>query len=134
MFDVETDTSHCHVSLLISPFGFTSYRGSSVVKPTKVVKPIISTTYFIGPGRGAHANSEVLTISTQDYGSSSVERKSNNKCDSLTFPKHPLGPVSGYNLQVGTYLIDCCSHYFFYQPMETLEIKQLLLFRLSMER
>ena len=106
MFDVETDTSHCHVPLLISAFGFTSYRDNSIVKPTRVVKPIISTTYFIGPGRGAHANSEVLTISTQEDGSSSVERISNNKCDSLVFPKHPLGPVSGYNLQVGTNPID----------------------------
>ena len=106
MFDVSTDISHCHVPILISPFGFTSYRGSSVVKPTKVVKPIISTTYFIGPGRGAHANSEVLTISTQEDGKYSMEKISNKKCEGLILPEYPLGPISGYNMQVKTYLID----------------------------
>ena len=106
MFDVQTDISHCHVPILISPFGFTSYRGSSVARPTKVVKPIISTTYFIGPGRGAHANSEVLTISTQEDENYSTEEISNNKCESLVLPEYPLGAVSGYNMQVRTYLID----------------------------
>ena len=106
MFDVSTDISHCHVPILISPFGFTSYRGSSVVKPTKVVKPIISTTYFIGPGRGAHANSEVLTISTQEDGNYSMEKISNKKCEGLVLPEYPLGPISGYNMQVRKYVID----------------------------
>ena len=29
IFDVPTGTSHCHVPILISPFGFTTYRGTS---------------------------------------------------------------------------------------------------------
>ena len=93
---------HYHIPLLLSPFGFTTYRGTAGI-PLQSSESITSTTYFIGPGRGAHANSELLTISTQSK-EPGIETNTvliqNNKCKDMNIPEYPLGAISGYNMQV----------------------------------
>ena len=101
VFEVKENVADCHIPLILSPFGFTSYTGNCGIA-SQGPDSIISTTYFLGPGRGAHANSEILTISTQWKSSlgSYIETQSKDKCKDIHIPEYPLGAISGYNMQV----------------------------------
>ena len=55
----------------------------------------LHSTYFIGPGRGANAKSELLTIS-----SNPLITSRDGICENVTIPDYPLGERSGYNMEV----------------------------------
>ena len=97
--------------MLISPFGYTTYRGSH--GDSNVIPNMdSSSTYFIGPGRGANAKSELMTISTSSLKSGSCknnETVSKRNCDNVTLPDYPLGEISGYSIEV-TFIIPCYCH------------------------
>ena len=102
VFEISCKLFTYHVPLLISPFGYTTYRGShgdsNVIASTKD-----SSTYFIGPGRGANAKSEIMTISTTSLKSDSCKNNETipkRNCDKVTLPDYPLGEISGYNMEV----------------------------------
>ena len=100
----------------MSPFGFTTYRGSHGSSPKASISTV-STTYFIGPGRGAHASNEVLTITTQSEGSGMdmfSEIQSKDTCGDIDIPEYPLGAISGYNMQVTLRLLKIIIYIYIY--------------------
>ena len=102
MFDINEELSNHHVPLLISPFGYVTYRGSHAkTEPTTI--EVMDSTYFIGPGREAGAKSEILTISTQSTKSclnSYKEITPEENCGNVSIPDYPLGERSGYSMEV----------------------------------
>ena len=88
--------------MLLSPFGYTAYRGTHG-DAIEASQTKINSTYFIGPGREAGGKSELLTISTISFNSNSGvhnETIPKDDCDKVTIPDYPLGERSGYNMEV----------------------------------
>ena len=102
MFEINEELSNHHVPLLLSQFGYVTYRGSHSKTPSTPIT-IMDSTYFIGPGREAGAKSEILTISTQSTKSclsSYNEITSTENCGNVSVPDYPLGERSGYSMEV----------------------------------
>ena len=113
VFEISCKRSTYNVPLLISPFGYTTYRGShgdlNVTPSTKG-----HSTYFIGPGRGANAKSELMTISTTSLKSDGCKNNESipkRNCNKVALPDYPLGEISGYNMEV---IIECFIIYFIF--------------------
>ena len=108
-FDINEELSNHHVPLLLSPFGYVTYRGSHAKTPSSsdTIINIMDSTYFIGPGREAGAKSEILTISTQSTKSclsSYKEITSTENCGNVSVPDYPLGERSGYSMEVISFI------------------------------
>ena len=102
VFDISEELSNHHVPLMLSPFGYVTYRGSHAKTPSTTIE-VMDSIYFIGPGREAGAKSEMLTISTQSTKSclsSYNEITPTENCGNVSIPDYPLGERSGYCMEV----------------------------------
>ena len=102
VFEISCKQSTYHVPLLLSPFGYTTYRGShgdsNVISSTKG-----SSTYFIGPGLCSNTKSELITISTTSLKSDSCKNNETipkRNCNKVTLPDYQPGGISGYSMEV----------------------------------
>ena len=105
VFEVDDEMSNYHIPLTLSPFGYATYRGGHAGS-SEISEFTVNTTYFIGPGVGANASCEVLTISTQSVESSKniySETSSKDRLGIGMIPDYPLGAISGYHMAVLLY-------------------------------
>ena len=103
VFEVDNKAPNYHIPRTLSPFGYATYRGTHGSGSSEISKFTVNSTYFIGPGRGANASSEVLTISAQSVKSSKTiytETTSKHKLREKVIPDYPLGAISGYHMEV----------------------------------